>query len=249
MNRIYNNDYPSVTGALNVLRKIGLEIWFKNNTAEFCDAESKKGKDVGKIIHRIIQANIEKEKIEIETEYPDEVKTALKSFMLFRKEHPEIKLKRAEIPLTSEEHKYNGTIDCLGKIKNEIIIDWKTGKCNVDTKKETDIPKIYDEHEYQASAYTMLYSEAMKKNTKQAGIVVFAKDKVAYNYLLLTEDAVKEHFNEAFLSALKILNHQNKQKEGIEYGRKNFETRQGVGSDSKGSGRHSKQSNKLPISF
>ena len=41
--RQYNNDYGSVTQILNVLRKQGLENWFKYNTAQFCNEESKKG--------------------------------------------------------------------------------------------------------------------------------------------------------------------------------------------------------------
>jgi len=210
----YDNTCPSVTEVLGVLRKVGLEIWFRNNTREFCDAESKKGKEIGQIIHKIIQSNIDKSGVDIETEYVEEVKTALKSFMLFKKEHPEIKLKKAEMALTSEKYKFNGTIDCIGLIgKEEIIIDWKTSKCNVGKKSETDNPKLYEEHEYQASAYTMLYREAKKRDVKRAGLVAVAKDKVAYNYLLLTENAIKEHFENAFLPALKICNHQNKQKE------------------------------------
>ena len=68
--------YPSVTAVLNVLRKPALEWWFKNNTAEFCDAESNKGKEIGSLVHKIIQQHIENEEIEFETEYPDEVKNA-----------------------------------------------------------------------------------------------------------------------------------------------------------------------------
>lgn len=247
--RIYDNDYPSVTGVLNVLRKIGLEVWFKNNTAEFCNAESKKGLAVGKILHEIISSQIEKTSIEIETEYLEEVKIALKSFMLFKKENPEIKLKKSEIPCTSEKYKFNGTPDCNGMIKTPIIFDWKTSKCNVGKKKETDIPRIYDEHLYQVSAYVVLYNEVMKTNITQAGIVAIAKDKVAYNYLLLTESAIKENFNEAFLPALKILNHQNKQKEESKNGKTITKGRQGIGSNSKGIREHSSKSSKLPTSF
>src|SRR5487761_2567277 len=108
--RDYQNDFPSVTQVLDVLRKIGLEFWFKKNTLEFITRESEKGKLVGTQIHEAIQSHIETDKIEIKTDYPDEVSNALKSFMLFKKEHPEIKLKRSEITLTSNEFGYNGTL-------------------------------------------------------------------------------------------------------------------------------------------
>lgn len=211
--RRYDNDYPSVTEILNVLRKIVLEFWFKYNTLRFIESESKKGKAIGTTSHDVIASHIEKKRITIETEYPREVMYALKSFMLFKKEHPEVKLKRTGAKLTSKKHKYNGTPDCDGKIKEEIIFDWKTTKCYVGTKKEVDIPKIYDDHIYQVSAYVMLENEVNKKKIKQAGIVALATDKIAYNYLLLTEKVIKESFNEVFLPALKICNYQNKRKE------------------------------------
>ncbi len=45
--RDYDNSYSSVTQILGVLRKIGLEYWFKFNTAKFCDEESNRGKITG----------------------------------------------------------------------------------------------------------------------------------------------------------------------------------------------------------
>jgi len=252
MKKIYNNDYPSVTNVLDCLRKKGLEFYFQYNTPEFLKAESKKNLSIGTISHDVIANHIEKTKIEIETDYPEEVETALKSFMLFKKEHPEIKLKKSETPLTSEKYKYNGTLDCVGYINDLIIFDWKTGKCYTGTKKEVDIPKIYDDYIYQVSAYVIAYNEVMKANVRQAGIVAIAKDKVAYNYLLLTEKTIKESFNEVFLSALKIFYHKQKEKEES----KNGETKQrisstpkGINSNSKGSKKHSKPSRKLPDSF
>ena len=98
------------------------------------------------------------------------------------------------------------------KIEELILFDWKTGKCDVGKKKEKAIPPIYDDHIYQVSAYVMAYNEMKKANIKQAGIVVIAKDKVAYNYLLVSERVIKECFSEIFLSALKIYNYQNVKK-------------------------------------
>ena len=139
--RDYKKNYPSVTQIIGILRKIGLEIWFKNNTAEFCNAKSKKGKEIGIQIHEAIQAHIEEGKVKIETQYAEEVKNALDSFMKFKKEHLEIKLKKAEMQVVSEKHKYNGTLDCLGNDGALVLVDWKTGEC-----KERTEPKIYPEH-------------------------------------------------------------------------------------------------------
>jgi hypothetical protein len=200
--RAYENKYPSVTTILGVLRKIALEYWFKVNTLEFINAESNKGKEIGTQIHEVIQSYIETGKAKVDTQYTEEVTNALNSFMLFRKEMPEIILHRSELPLTSEIHKFNGTIDCMGE---GILIDWKTGKCKDDEK-----PKIYDEYLYQVAAYVYLYNEVNKTNIDRALIVAVAKDKVAYNTLEMNKQQIDGCFNEVFLPALRILNFQKR---------------------------------------
>jgi len=208
--RDYNNDYPSVTQILDVLRKLGLEFWFKNNTFAFVTAKSEKGKLIGTQIHDAIHLFIETGKTEIKTEYAEEVTFALKSFMLFRKEHPEIILKNAEMALTSEIHKFNGTLDCEAvRGGAPVIVDWKTGEA-----KAKDKPTIYDEYKYQVAAYDYLFRE-IKQLTPMADIIVaLAKDKIAYNFYEMTRQETEEYFNEVFLSALKILNCQRKYRGG-----------------------------------
>lgn len=203
--RQYNNDYPSVTEILGVLRKIGLEMWYKFNTAKFCNEESEKGKLIGTQIHEGIHNLIQTGKIEVKTEYAEEVTNALKGFVEFRKAHPEIKLINSEIQMTSEDYKYNGTLDCIAENGALIIMDWKTGKC-----KDKDKPDIYEEYKYQVASYVKAYNEINKANVNKAIILCLAKDKVAYNEYTMEEAEINEHFNNAFLPALKIWNHQHR---------------------------------------
>ena len=209
--RQYPNDYPSVTTILGVLRKIGLEMWMKYHTAQFCDAASNKGKLIGTQIHEAIENFILKNEVKVDTAYPEEVTNALKSFMLFRKERPEIVLEWSEIMLTSEQHKYNGTMDCKAKTGDiPIILDWKSGEA-----KKKDKPDIYDEHKAQVAAYVMAYNEVNKTNIDKALIVSFAKDKVAYNTYPMEKEEIADCFNEVFLPALKIYNYQRRSKNGL----------------------------------
>ena len=205
--RDYPNNYPSVTTILGVLRKIGLENWFKYNTAASCDAKSNKGKLIGTQIHEAIQSYIETGKVSVTTEYNEEVTNALKSFMLFRKEQPEHILRRSELALTSEKYKFNGTIDCIG---DDIMWDWKTGEA----KEETN-PKIWPEWKYQISAYVYLYNETQGTNIEKARIIAIAKDKVAYNQYIMDKEEIDECFNEVFLSCLRILNYQKRGSKNI----------------------------------
>ena len=203
--RDYDNDYPSVTTILGVLRKIGLEMWFKYNTAKFCDEKSNKGKLIGTQIHEAIQSYIETGTAKIETEYDKEVMNALNSFIAFRKNVPEYKLHKAELPLTSELHKFNGTIDCIGE---GIMFDWKTGEA-----KDKDVPTIYEEWKYQVAAYVWLYNEVNKTAIDQAIIVAVAKDKIAYNIYDMDKQEIEDCFQKAFLPCLSILNYKKQQKQ------------------------------------
>jgi CRISPR/Cas system-associated exonuclease Cas4 (RecB family) len=208
--RQYNNDYPSVTQILDVLRKVGLEMWFKYTPIKEINAKSEKGKLIGTQIHEAIHTYIETGKTEVKTEYAEEVTNALKSFMLFRKEHPEIALKNAEMALTSEVHKYNGTLDCAAaRDLAPILLDWKTGEA-----KDKDKPTIYDEYKYQVAAYDYLFQEIKQVKPMADIIVSLAKDKVAYNFYEMTRQETEDYFNEIFLPALKIINCQKKYKGG-----------------------------------
>lgn len=202
--RQYNNDYPSVTEVLSVLRKPGLEQWFLSNTRAYCNEKSRKGKEIGNQIHEAIQSYIETGEAKVNTEYDMEVTNALNSFMLFRKENPDIKLQRAEIPLTSEIYKVNGTIDCIA---GDIMVDWKTGE-----SKDEEKPKIYDEWKYQVAAYVYLYNEVEKKDIKKAVIVAVSKDKVSYAKYSMDANEIEDCFNKVFLPCLSILNYQKRSK-------------------------------------
>jgi hypothetical protein len=208
LKRNYDNNYPSVTTILGVLRKIGLEMWFKFNTAKFCTEESEKGKLIGTQIHEGIETFINTGEIKVKTEYAEEVTNALKGFVEFRKAYPEIKLSSSEVMMTSEIYHYNGTLDCVAEENGTaIILDWKTGQC-----KKKDKPDIYDEYKYQVSAYVKAYNEINKTDIKKAIILSLAKDRVAYNLYIMEEQEINDCFNEAFLPALKIYNYQQKQK-------------------------------------
>ena len=201
-----------MTEILSVIRKPALENWFKYNTAEFCNQESARGKKIGTTIHEVIQSYIETGTAKIETEYPDEVTNALKSFMLFKNDHPGIILQRSEMPLTSEKYEFNGTIDCIGQAGGEAILcDWKSGNA-----KEELFPVIYPEHRWQVSSYFYLYNEKNPQSPIESAIIVsVAKDRVGYDTFRLNQDQMAIYFNEVFLPALKICNHQRKEKENV----------------------------------
>jgi hypothetical protein len=216
--KAYDNDYPSVTQVLGVLRKPGLEMWYKHKTAAECDAISEKSRIIGSQFHELLKCVVEGKKAELTTEYEAELNNLINSFLKFRKERLEFELKWAEMQLTHKLFKYNGTMDCVANIvepsgkRKLVIFDWKTGECKDRTR-----PSIYLEHLAQVSAYAYAYKEAHPeifglydgkiKCYVECYVAVFAKDKVAYNLIRLDDEMTYNCFTRIFLSALDIYRH------------------------------------------
>jgi hypothetical protein len=214
--RDYQNDYPSCTEILGVLRNIALENWFKMHNLKFINAASGKGRVAGTDIHTAIDLYIETGVAKVDTTWPDEVTMALKSFVLFKRENPQIVLKKSEEGLTSELYKFNGTIDCVGwteeagQLGIPLILDWKSSNA-----KEKEKPAIYDTYRYQLAAYVKLWNDVKKENIREALSVSIAKDKIAYNMYLMHEQEIDDCFNEVFLPALRIYNYQKRGSKNI----------------------------------
>ena len=204
--RNYNNDYPSVTQLIGQLASPGLMNWFKRTPLAEINRISTRGKQIGTDIHLAIHHFIETGEAKIETQYPNEVTNALKSFMLFRKEHSEVLLKNAEIALTSQKYLFNGQLDCLAEKNGEPwLADWKSQDI-----KDRDRPVIYNEAKIQVSAYCYLINECQNKNIEKAIIVALAKDKIAYATYEMGKEEIEGYFNEVFLPLLKIYNYKRK---------------------------------------
>jgi hypothetical protein len=201
--RLYpKNGYPSVTGVIGQLASYGLMEWFKRTPYNEIIEASKRGREIGSQMHDTIQLFIETGEAKIDTEYPDEITTALQSFMLFKKEHPEFELQRSEIAMACDKYGVNGTTDCIAKHDGQLwIADWKSAQC-----KDNDKPGIYDEAKIQVAAYTYMFNDLENQNIKDAIIVAIAKDKVAYNHYIMDEEEIDYYFEGVFLPLVKVWN-------------------------------------------
>jgi hypothetical protein len=210
--RDYDNDFPSVTQVLDVLRKPGLEMWYRVNTPQFINEAMSKGKSIGSATHEAIETYINTGELKVDTEWPDEVTMALKSFVLFKKEHPEVKLTKSETKMTSSKHSFNGTMDIMGEIDGmKIVGDWKTTAA-----KDKEKPEIYDEAKTQVSAYRELYNEVFNECVGRAFIVSLAKDKEAYSFEIIENKEINDRFENIFIPALTIKSYQRRPKNAVQ---------------------------------
>lgn len=138
------------------------------NTKEECDHLSAKAKEIGTQIHELIESYVKGEEGSVKTKYEEEVNTALKSFLKFRKEHPQIKLKWAELQMSDDYLELNGTLDCIGEEDGEIvIIDWKTGECKK-KKSQKYILSIYCRWRHTPFCISFTISVIARKNLKKS---------------------------------------------------------------------------------
>jgi len=106
--------------------------------------------DIGTITHKWVEADIKGKKFEMPDIVPEMKEKIENSFMgyLEWKDQTKFELIQSELSLVSEQFKFGGTIDIIGKISSQpAIIDIKTSDA------------IYIDHKCQVAAYKMLFNE------------------------------------------------------------------------------------------
>jgi hypothetical protein len=197
--RNYGNDYPSVTEILSILRKPGLEQWYKLNTKDFVDEESKKSRDYGTFVHSVIEKFIATGVVD-KTEISGAASTAIDSFSFFLDLNPDDKFANCETKMTSTKFKFNGTSDAIGfsGVGKKVLFDWKTSGGDL---------KIYDEYIAQVSAYVWLCGESGAP-VDGAKIVVLSRAKTDFIVGEYSTPELIWYFENLFLPALQIYNAQ-----------------------------------------
>lgn len=128
---------------------------------------------IGTLLHLLIEGFFRGLTIDTKDYSYNQEKAAMKAFAGFLEWHKRVNFKElgTEIVLVNEELQVGGTIDCLAKIDDElVIIDWKTSKY------------LYPENKIQLAAYTYMYEQAQPKACIAYGLVMrFSKDDGKYH--------------------------------------------------------------------
>jgi hypothetical protein len=107
--------------------------------------------DAGTLAHAMVEASIKDVPVVIPpTMDPEQVKLARLSFSAFEEwfQGSHIELVETEMHLVSQQHRFGGTPDAVGRLKGQLcLLDWKTSK------------GIYPEYVIQLAAYQKLWDE------------------------------------------------------------------------------------------
>ncbi|MFA4974912.1 MAG: hypothetical protein WC683_20100 [bacterium] len=151
---------PGVTTALNVLNKPALVpwAWGLGKAGIDLNAARQKALDTGTYAHYLVECEIKGEKPDPEytREFaPADVAKAETAFLAFLdwQKGSEAVLQWSEAQLVSEQYRYGGTLDIIGKVKGvTTLIDLKAAN------------GIYLDYHYQVAAYEQLWNEAYPDN-------------------------------------------------------------------------------------
>lgn len=140
---------PGVTTILGILNKPALVSWANRLGLQGIDSSKYVDKmaDIGTLAHEMVAAHLRGEECDT-SEYSandiEKAETCVIKYYDWEKEHP-IEPVLVEAPLVSGMYRFGGTIDCLAKLNDELVlIDLKTGKA------------IYGEMFYQLAGYRLL---------------------------------------------------------------------------------------------
>tara|TARA_Y100001951_G_C11265509_1_gene255243 strand:- start:78 stop:734 length:657 start_codon:yes stop_codon:yes gene_type:complete len=164
----------SVTTVINNMlgwNKNVLIAWAKRVTAqgEDSDAVMREAGEIGTLCHIMIQGFFQGFDVDTRDFTPNQEEKALKAFFGFQSWYDKANLKAlgTEVALVNEELRVGGTIDCIGRIGDDLVlIDWKTSKGGP-----------YPEMLVQLGAYTLMYEAAQPKAKVAYGMIMrFGKE-------------------------------------------------------------------------
>jgi len=201
--RYVNNDgekVPSVTTIINQhlgWNKQVLINWAKRITLGGQDADKvlNEAGDIGTLLHLLIEGHQRGFDVDTKDYSYNQEKAAMKAFAGYLQwyEKKNFKSLANELVLVNEELQVGGTIDCIGKMDDDlVIVDWKTAKY------------LYPENKLQLAAYTYMYEQAQPKAKISHGLVMrFGKEDGKFHQHVIKREKLETGI-EIFKALIKI---------------------------------------------
>ena len=177
---------PSVTTIINDTlgwNKQVLINWAKRQTMEGNDADAvmREAADIGTLTHLLIQGHQQNFDVDTKDFTRNQEEAAMRAFSAYLKWTAKSKYTNlaSEVALVNEELRVGGTIDSIGKLKDDfVVIDWKTSKYGP-----------YKEHKLQLGAYAYMYEAAQPKaKIAYALILRFGKEDSKFHVHTVKRD-------------------------------------------------------------
>lgn len=151
--------------------------------------------DIGTLLHLLIEGHQQGFDVDTKDYSYNQEKAAMKAFAGYLQWYEKKKFKslRNELVLVNEELQVGGTIDCIGKMGDDlVVVDWKTSKY------------LYAENKLQLAAYTYMFEQAQPKANVAYGLVMrFGKDDGKFHQHVIKREKLETGI-EIFKALVKI---------------------------------------------
>ncbi len=180
---------PSVTTIINDTlgwNKQVLINWAKRQTMEGNDADAvmRDAADTGTLLHLLIEGHQKGFDVDTKDFTRNQEEKALIAFGAYLQwvEKSKYEPLASEVMLVNEELRVGGTVDNIGKLKNELVlIDWKSTKYGP-----------YKEHKLQLGAYIYMYEAAQPKAKITKGLILrFGKEDGKFHVHTVKRDRIE----------------------------------------------------------
>tara|TARA_R100000329_G_C7561493_1_gene198582 strand:+ start:223 stop:876 length:654 start_codon:yes stop_codon:yes gene_type:complete len=178
---------PSVTTVISQelgWNKQALIQWAKRQTmiGKDADAVLKEAGEIGTLLHLFIEGHQRGLDVDTGDFTANQIEKAMKCFSgyLAWVEKVDFKPLKSELVLVDEEQRVAGTIDCIGKINDELVlIDWKTSKY------------LYKEHKIQVAKYINMYERREPRAKFAYGMILrFDKEEIKFHQHKVGRDKI-----------------------------------------------------------
>jgi len=150
---------------------------------------------IGTLLHLLIEGHQQGFDIDTKVYSYNQEKAAMKAFAGYLQWYEKVKFKalRNELVLVNEEMQVGGTIDCIGRMGEDlVVVDWKSSKY------------LYAENKLQLAAYTYMFEQAQPKANVAYGLVMrFGKDDGKFHQHVIKREKLETGI-EIFKALVKI---------------------------------------------
>tara|TARA_R100000353_G_scaffold7423_3_gene9330 strand:+ start:20855 stop:21508 length:654 start_codon:yes stop_codon:yes gene_type:complete len=194
------NRVPSVTTIINQQlgwNKQALLGWTKRMMLGGQDSDKvlDEAAQIGTLLHLLIEGHQQGFDIDTKDYSYNQEKAAMKAFAGYLQWYEKVKFKplRNELVLVNEEMQVGGTIDCIARMGDDlVIVDWKTSKY------------LYAENKLQLAAYTYMFEQAQPKANVAYGLIMrFGKDDGKFHQHIIKREKLETGI-EIFKALVKI---------------------------------------------
>ena len=191
---------PSVTTIINGhlgWNKQALLGWTKRMMLGGQDSDKvlNEASDIGTLLHLLIEGHQRGFDVDTKDYSYNQEKAAMKAFAGYLQWYKKKNFKSLanELVLVNEEMQVGGTIDCIGKMDDElVVVDWKTSAY------------LYPENKIQLAAYCYMYEQAQPKAKVSHGLVMrFGKDDGKFHQHVIKREKLETGI-EIFKALVKI---------------------------------------------